>query len=164
MTTIIRLGQIIFLPISWAALVLGSLQTKHLVSASAQTVCGPWGCGPEISSLVAIHAVWLGVIGPPLIYLPLRLKWPRATIRRLSFGLFLAGLAGILAIVAWQWLVWLPQAGQWSRDFIWQRCGFAVVTAVDWPLIPLLFVSGLLWIISHSKVTTSPPARVASPW
>ncbi|HBJ37868.1 MAG TPA: hypothetical protein DDZ51_24540 [Planctomycetaceae bacterium] len=66
----------------------------------------------------------------------------------MSLGLFSAGLSGVLAIVAWQWLVWLPQAGAWSKDYIWQRCGFAVVTAVDWPLIPLLILSGILWIIT----------------
>lgn len=53
-----------------------------------------------------------------------------------------------IAIVAWQWLVWLPQAGAWSKDYIWQRCGFAVVTAVDWPLIPLLLLSGILWSVT----------------
>jgi hypothetical protein len=83
-----------------------------------------------------------------MIYLPLRLKWSNSAIRRLSLGLFATGLSGALAIVAWQWLVWLPQAGAWSKDYIWQRCGFAVVTAVDWPLIPLLILSGLLWIIT----------------
>lgn len=143
-----RIGEIIVLPIAWAALVLGSLQTKLLVSASAHSVCGPWGCGPETSALVAMHAGWLAVIGPPLVYFPLRLKWTSSAIRRMSLGLFSAGLSGVLAIVVWQWLVWLPQAGAWSKDYIWQRCGFAVVTAVDWPLIPLLILSGILWIIT----------------
>ena len=143
-----RIGEIIVLPIAWAALVLGSLQTKLLVSASAHSVCGPWGCGPETSALVAMHAGWLAVIGPPLVYFPLRLKWSSLAVRRMSLGLFSAGLSGVLAIVAWQWLVWLPQAGAWSKDYIWQRCGFAVVTAVDWPLIPLLILSGILWIIT----------------
>ena len=143
-----RIGEIIVLPIAWAALVLGSLQTKLLVSASAHSVCGPWGCGPETSALVAMHAGWLAVIGPPLVYFPLRLKWSSSAVRRMSLGLFSAGLSGVLAIVAWQWLVWLPQAGAWSKDYIWQRCGFAVVTAVDWPLIPLLILSGILWIIT----------------
>jgi hypothetical protein len=141
-----RLGEIIVLPIAWAVLVLGSLQFKLLVSASAHSVCGPWGCGPETAALVAMHAGWLAVIGPPLIYFPLRLKWPKSANRKLSLGLFSAGLTGVLAIVAWQWLVWLPQAGPWSKDYIWQRCGFAIVTAADWPLIPLLILSGLLWI------------------
>ena len=143
-----RLGEIIVLPIAWAALVLGSLQSKLFVSASAHSICGPWGCGPETAALVAMHAGWLAVIGPPLIYFPLRLKWSSAVIHRLSFGLFSAGIAVVLAIVAWQWLVWLPQAGAWSKDYIWQRCGFAVVTAVDWPLIPLLILSGLLKIVA----------------
>lgn len=105
-----RLSEIVLLPIAWAALVLGSLQSKLLVSASAHTVCGPWGCGPETPALVAIHSGWLAFISPPLIFFPLRLKWPSAAIRRLSYGLFAIGLVGVLAIVAWQWLVWLPQA------------------------------------------------------
>lgn len=146
MTSLFRLSEIVVLPIAWAALVLAALQSKLLVSASAHSVCGPWGCGPETSALIAMHTGWLAVIGPPLFYLPLRMKCSRLAIRRMSVCLFSAGLTGILAIVAWQWLVWLPQAGAWSKDYIWQRCGFAVVTAVDLPLIPLLVVSGLLWI------------------
>jgi hypothetical protein len=143
-----RLSEIVLLPIAWAALVLGSLQSKLLVSVSAHTVCGPWGCGPETPALVAIHSGWLAFIGPPLIFFPLRLKWPNATIRSLSFCFLAAGLVGILAIVAWQWLIWLPQADPGSINYIWQRCGFAVITAVDWPLIPLLILSGILWGIS----------------
>ena len=143
-----RLGEIVFIPIAWAAIVLGSLQSKFLVSASAHSVCGPWGCGPETAALVAMHAGWLAFMGPPLIYLPLRLKLQNSAIRKLAFGMFLTGLTGVLAIVAWQWLVWLPQAGPWSKDYIWQRCGFAVVTAIDWPLIPLLILSAILWIIT----------------
>lgn len=60
-----------------------------------------------------------------------------SAIRRLSIGLFSAGLTGVLAIVVWQWLVWLPQAGAWSKGYIWQRCGFAVLTAVDWPVVQI---------------------------
>ena len=161
-TKFYRFGEIMLLPIAWAALVLGSLQTKLLVSASAHSVCGPWGCGPETSALVAMHAGWLAVIGPPLVYFPLRLKWSNSAIRRLSLGLFAAGLSGVLAIVAWQWLVWLPQAGAWSKDYIWQRCGFAVVTAVDWPLIPFLILSGLLWIITAFRQKQSTVATSAT--
>lgn len=142
-----RLLEIVLLPIAWAALVLGSIQSKLLVSAPAHSVCGPWGCGPETSALVAMHAGWLAIIGPPLIYFPIRLGWQKTTIRRLLLGLFATGIVGILAIVAWQWFVWLPQAGASSKDYFWQRCGFAIVTVVDWPLIPILIISGLLLII-----------------
>ena len=82
-----RLVELILLPIAWAALVLGSLQTKLLVSASAHSICGPWGCGPETSAIFAMHAGWLAVIGPPLVDFPLRLKWSSLAIRRMSLGL-----------------------------------------------------------------------------
>jgi hypothetical protein len=144
----IWLGEIFLLPLAWAAVVLGSLQSKLLFSGPDHLVCGPWGCGPETSALVAIHTAWLAIIGPPLVYLPLRLKLQSASIRRLSVGLFAVGLAGVLGIVAWQWLVWLPQAGPGSKNYIWQRCGFVVVTAIDWPLIQLLVLSPSLWIIA----------------
>lgn len=146
-----RLGEIVLLPVAWAALVLGSLQSKLLVSASAHSVCGPWGCGPGTQALIAMHALWLGVIGPPLIYLPLRLKWQKAAIHRLSLGLILFGLANVLAIVAWQWLVWLPIAGPQSKNYIWQRCGFAIVTAVDIPVLQFLLLACVLWTIPLLK-------------
>lgn len=158
-----RLGEIFLLPIAWAALVLGSLQSKLLVAASAHSVCGPWGCGPETAALVVMHAGWLAAMGPPLIYFPIRLKWPSAAIHRMSLGLFGAGLTGVLAITAWQWLVWLPQAGPWSKDYIWQRCGFAVVTAVDWPLIPLLILSAILPIVAAIRPRPTDNATSVTP-
>lgn len=160
MSHLLRLTEIVLLPIAWGTILWAALQAKHLASASAHSVCGPWGCGPETSALVAMHAGWLAAIGPPLIYFPYRLKLQRGGVRRLSLGLLAMGMTGIFAIVAWQWLVWLPQAGSWSKEYIWQRCGFAIVTAVDLPLIQLLILSGILWIVSIilPTATTDVPA------
>jgi hypothetical protein len=143
-----RLSEIILLPIAWATLVLGALQLKLLVSASAHSVCGPWGCGPETGALAAMHAGWLAAIGPPFVYFPIRLAWRKSSIRRLALGLVIVGLAGILGVFAWQWFVWLPQAGDFARNYFWQRCGFAIITAVDWPLLQLVFLAGILWLVS----------------
>jgi predicted permease len=64
--------------------------------------------------------------------------------RRIAVGLFTAGIVGVLTIIAWQWLIWLPNASTWSKDYIWQRCGFAIVTSVDFPLIPAVILGIIL--------------------
>ncbi|HMO15896.1 MAG TPA: hypothetical protein PKD64_17895 [Pirellulaceae bacterium] len=90
-----------------------------------------------------------GLVGydrPPLVYFPWRLRWSMRAIRWLSLSLFLGSLIGTAGIIVWQWLVWLPQSGAWSKDYFWQRCGFVVATSVDWPLIPMTVVSIVLWM------------------
>jgi hypothetical protein len=149
-----RIVEPILLPIAWAAIVLGALQSRFLISSTNHAICGPWGCGPESGALLAMHAGWLAFICPPLIYMPLRLKLSQRAIRKLSVGLFLAGFVGVLVIVAKQWIIWLPQSGAWAREYIWQRCGFAVVVEVDWPFIPLLVVSGILEIVAGFRMRT----------
>lgn len=142
-----RFLELIFVPSLWALLVLGALETGAFVNGDNHAICGPWGCGPDTSSLVAVHAGWLAVVGPPLFYVPLRLKMSNKTIRKVALGLWALAAVAVLSIVAWQWFVWLPEANSWSKDYFWQRCGFVVVTAIDWPLIPLLILPIGLWIL-----------------
>jgi hypothetical protein len=71
---LVRLGEIDLLLMVWAALVLGSLQSRLLLSATAHSICGPWGCGPETAAIVTMHAGWLAIIGPPPGLLPLKVE------------------------------------------------------------------------------------------
>lgn len=139
-----RLLELVVLPVVWAVFVFAALQTNGLISEADYSVCGPWGCGPEIGALVAMHATWLAVAGPPLIYFSHRANLSSKWMRRIAVGLFTAGIVGVLTIIAWQWLIWLPNASTWSKDYIWQRCGFAIVTSVDFPLIPAVILGIIL--------------------
>lgn len=146
-----RLIELTTVPLFWGVLILGALQAKHLVSASKHSICGPWGCGPTTDSLLAIHLGTLAIICPPLIFLPLRLGLAKRSISRMALALLILGVGGIAVIVAWQWFVWLPQSSTWARSYIWQRCGFAILTAVDLPFLQLTLASLGLIALNHLR-------------
>ncbi len=161
MRGILRICELLGLPLLWGAGVYGAISLQNLAVADEHTICGPWGCGPSTGALLAMHVGWLAVLGPPLLYLPGRIGLSSQIVRWLSGSLVTIGIIGITAIVAWQWLVWLPQAGEWSRQYIWQRCAFAVAISIDWPLVQLallgitLPISSRLWrrrVVSASAV------------
>jgi len=60
-------------------------------------------------------------------------------------------LSGVFAIIAWQWIIWLPQADEWSKQYIWQRSGFAVATAVDFPLLQLTAIGIALRLLNNQS-------------
>lgn len=142
-----KLWELVTLPIGWAAIVLGALQLHRLVPETGHAICGPWGCGPDTGALVAVHAGWLAVIGPPVLFAVLRFKLASRIVLRTGLVMLGVGVGGLLGVVAWQRFVWLPQASEWARDYFWQRCGFAVLTAVDWPLIPMVLLAGTLLLL-----------------
>ena len=85
-----------------------------------------------------------------MIYLPYRLAWSNSSIHMLGAFVASCGMIGAAGIIAWQWLVWLPRASEWSKPYIWQRCGFSIVTAIDWPLIQMVVIGAILSILSIS--------------
>ena len=146
-----RLLELICLPLLWGALVYGAISLKELRFGSDHSICGPCGCGPTTSSLLAMHVGWLALLAPPILYLPKRIGLSHKAIQRFSSAIALVGLTGVFVIVAWQWMVWLPQAGEWSKQYIWQRCGFAVATAIDFPLLQLTAIGIALRLLNNQS-------------
>ncbi len=149
----VRIGELVALPLIWGAGVYGAISLKDLQFANEHTICGPWGCGPTSAALITMHVGWLALLAPPMLFLPQRIGLTGNAIRWFSSALTMLGLLGIVAIISWQWLVWMPQAGEWSKPYIWQRCGFAVATAVDFPLLQLVAI-GIALRLLHRKPTT----------
>ena len=143
-----RLLELIGLPMLWGALVYGAISLNEFRFGSDHSICGPWGCGPTTSSLLAMHVGWLALLAPPFLYLPKRIGLGYKAIRWFGTAIALTGLSGVFAIVAWQWIVWLPQAGEWSKQYIWQRCGFALATAIDFPLLQLTAIGIALRLLN----------------
>jgi len=52
--------------------------------------------------------------------------------------LLLGAIIGLLTIVVYQRLIWLPAASDFQRPYFWQRCGFVIATSIDLPLLQLL--------------------------
>ncbi|QDV23395.1 hypothetical protein [Aureliella helgolandensis] len=149
MRGMLRNFELLGLPLLWGVAVYGAISLQNLAVADEHTICGPWGCGPATGALLAMHIGWLAVLGPPLLYLPGRIGLSPQAVRRLGGTLVTVGVLGVTSIVAWQWLVWLPNSGDWSRSYIWQRCGFAVAIAIDWPLVQLTLLGITLPISSR---------------
>ncbi|RMF44006.1 MAG: hypothetical protein D6753_03630 [Planctomycetota bacterium] len=147
-----RIAELVVLPLAWGGTILAALQTQRLIGPTTHSICGPWGCGPETGALVAMHLGWMAILGPPLLYLPLRMRLSPRCVGRLAAGLVAVAAAGIGAIVAWQWLAWLPSAGAWARPYIWQRCAFAVVTAIDLPLLQVLGLGMILAVLNRKSL------------
>lgn len=140
----LRWVELIGLPVLWCGSIYAALSVRDVAIASSHSICGPWGCGPTTGALMAVHLGWAAIIWPPLAYFPYRFRWRSSRTRSLGITLATCGAIGAVGIVAWQWLVWLPQANEWSKPYIWQRSGFALVTAVDWPLFQLIGIGTFL--------------------
>ena len=134
------------LPIAWGGILLGVLSLHEGDVANQHSVCGPWGCGPPTSTLVAIHLGWVVALLPPMLYLPFRLNLSAGRVRLLSRFALMFGVVGIAGIFLWQWLVWYPEASEYHRRYIWQRCGFLVAVATDWPLVQMIIAGSTLLV------------------
>ena len=145
------LAEGIGLTVVWFAAIFASISIHHFAFADTHSICGPWGCGPSNGALIAVHVGWLTAIWPPLLYFPWRFGWNYLFCQRLGFVLASIGFAGMLGIIAWQWFVWLPQAGEYSRSFLWQRCGFAIATAVDLPSVQLIGIGTVLAAMNRTR-------------
>lgn len=160
-----RLSELTIVPLLWAGGILAALSSRGLIISDDHSICGPWGCGPSTDALMAVHLAWVAAIWPPLLFLPWRLGWRREAISRLGALLAIGGLAGVSAIFMWQWVVWRPNASELIRPYTWQRCGFVLAGAVDWPIIQVLVAGLALWVHavprrmkSSSQETTARPA------
>lgn len=154
-----RLLEYTVLSMIWAGSLLLALSMHDMQIMNQHSVCGPWGCGPPTSALVAIHVAWIVVLWPPSFYLPWRLRLPSQIVKIVSTVMVAIGLSGLIGIVGWQWLVWLPNTSEWASEYIWQRCGFVIATASDWPLLQLLFAGAwakMVQPVTHFVVGLKP--------
>ena len=143
-----------FVMVVWAAALLGALLISHLPGNWGHGICGPWGCGPPLQSLVACHLAWLVVFGPAAFLVARSTRLHPRIVKLIGIGFMLVGCLGVLAIVIHQGLVWWPHASQWQRNFFWQRCLFVLATAVDVPVTQLFFASAVLLLTARRRSAT----------
>jgi hypothetical protein len=82
--------------IAWASALLGSLSISRLPGDWGHGICGPWGCGPPLQSLVACHVSWLVVLGPATLLLASSRWLSTLVLRRVGATLAIVGLIGLL--------------------------------------------------------------------
>lgn len=132
------------------ALMLGGLQTPW-----SSALCGPWGCGATLESLVAYHLFWVAVFSWPVWLLRQHANPSvHAQMRKLALGL-LFGM--VLASMAYTLLVWLPGARSERQAYVLQRVGYDLVRNVDVPLAGLLLVSVVPPLRAANRTAASPP-------
>ncbi|TWU24304.1 hypothetical protein Pla52o_22310 [Novipirellula galeiformis] len=173
MQSIPRVIECLLVPLIWYGGVLAALSVHGNVLVNDHSLCGPWGCGPTSDALLAVHLAWFAAIWPPLLYIPWRRSWDRNVTARIGLGLVSISLTMIVGVCAWQWLVWRPETSEFLRGYIWQRCGFVLANASDWPLVQSFGIGLTLWTIyqpqktkHHGKygVEAVSPDRTPRPW
>ena len=123
---------------SYGALQLNQLQLGH-------TICGPWGCGPPTSALLAMHSFWL-VTGLALAAAA-RVAFPAWDWRRIGWGLVACSLGLALIIGVEDFLTWRPDAWNPEGRYLWQRFLFRLATLHDFPVTQVAIAGCLLALV-----------------
>jgi len=124
--------------------------------AEDHSICGPWGCGPTISALLAAHGFWLLVAIPGAVWASKRLAARQAVVA----GWVCLGLASASIIaVASRELMSRPKLAARLEvpSYRTERILFALATTVQVPLFPTAF-AGLILLNAgrrHSRSQSS---------
>lgn len=155
------LVRTIALLLTWAAALLAVLWLPPQAHGHLDThsVCGPWGCGPPISSLVAIHGFWLLLLAPPAIVAALRL--PARPVGIIGGWLLAIAVLAIAAVATWQAVEWLPRFAEGEPTHYWRRVAFVLATLVDWPLLQAAFCGLAMIFISWTRGAAESSGKIA---
>ncbi len=137
--------------VAWALVLAGTLSIAYWPGDWGHGVCGPWGCGPTLQSLVACHLSWLVVLMPLAGVLQLWLS--RRQQRALGMTILIVAAAGLGGMIAYEVSVSWSSASEWQRQFLRQRIGFVIATQIDFPLVELLLAG--LFLVSGVPSTRS---------
>lgn len=139
----------------WGTALYGSLQLQHVPWPINHGICGPWGCGPPLETLIACHAGWLVFLAGPAWLV--NALFPSRTLRILGIVGLLMAAGGLIGIGLVESLVWWPQASEWARPYWLQRYLFEVAMLVDFPVLQTAIVGG--WFLAAE----SPTLRLHAP-
>ena len=158
--------------VPWGAAVFGSLQIHKLdLGLAAHDICGPWGCGPPLESLIGYHSFWFLLVTALVFGVGAVLS--RSNARRVGLALLAFGLVAALGYAGWDAATYAWKAG--SAQYAVQRFFFTLATSVDLPTLQIA-VAGLAMMLmkrgsdeeaaaigDRQPLTevTSQPARVA---
>lgn len=143
----------------WVATLLGILNAEPVVAmavGSDHAVCGAWGCGPPLSSLIVWHSFVAGVVIPAAVVLAFAkprvayaTRWRVPAVTILLTALFLLINTGL----------WYAAAQPNARPFILHRLLFATVAFPDAPVLPLMASAGAWWLCGHRVLPANPHGR-----
>lgn len=147
--------------IVWGITFWGTLRISDLSLLDSHHVCGVWGCGPPTNALLACHLGWfvfLMPIIPGLLFN--RIRFPKLTVWS-PWLLISAGVAGVMAVGAWEYWVWYPEASETARRYFLHRWMFSVIILTDLPVLELPLVGIATWLIQKLRTEISVLEREA---
>lgn len=149
---IIVIRRCIFL-LCWALSLWGTLKLASASSLMGHDICGPWGCGPPASALLACHLGWLVFLSPLLLFARhVAITHPKQ-VHTTGYLVALSGGIGILAVGVHQYLTWLPMASEFARGYLWHRWAFVIATLTDVPIVQAILLGlAVAWIASSGTL------------
>ena len=133
----------------WAAAAYGVLMLHQLPGDLTHDLCGPWGCFPPVQALLAMHALWVLLLAPPVVWAAWRLP-----ARRLRFAgklLLALSLAVLLGVVGHEYTQWYQHTPEEFRKYFPHRVGYAVATLSDVPAVQGVIAGAALLVIGRRK-------------
>jgi len=141
----------------WGAALYGTLQIARLNGPWDHAICGPWGCGPPLSALVACHAFWTVLIGG-VVTLGIA-NWSASTLSITGRVLAVCGLLALVAVAVWEGVHWPPSDNAMFQHYLVQRYLFVLATSIDTPIVELAVAGGALFVAGRGKQTANAETR-----
>ncbi len=155
----VRVQRGILLMIATGAAAWGVLQLDGTAFAAEHSICGPWGCGPPASALLACHGFWLVVLGGPTIA---ACAWLDPSKVRLGGQLAMTvGVLAALGVGVWEGLYWLPGQSAFSNGYFVQRWLFSIAVLVDFPIAQLCILGAVCFIHARARIPSLPETEGA---
>jgi hypothetical protein len=129
----------------WAAMLYAILQiaTLQVAPDEVHQICGAWGCGPPLQTLVAWHGFCLTLVMGPALAIG-RFCSARST-RVLGMISTILGVAMLLIVAVHEAVIWLPLIAPGQPTYFLQRYAYSVFYLhADYPMVPLLIMGVLL--------------------
>ncbi|MFV2065444.1 MAG: hypothetical protein ACC645_00580 [Pirellulales bacterium] len=134
----------------WTVALYGTLQIARLSGPWDHAICGPWGCGPPLSALVACHAFWSVLIGGTVM-VAVRC-WSGATLATVGRLLAVGGLIGLVVLAIWGVVHGSPAGEGILRPYLVQRYLFVLLTSIDTPIVELTVAGGAMVVAGRGEV------------
>jgi hypothetical protein len=118
------------------------------------SLCGPWGCLPPLQALVAMHALWVLLL-IPLVLWAVR-YWPPVWLWAFGAALTGLGLLGLGVVTGWEvqqcWLKF-PDL----RPYVVQRVLYVLATMTHVPLVQVTLAGLTCWLAGKRRWRAASP-------
>ncbi len=137
------------LVVAWLTSIVAVLRAEPVLAAvvgSGHSICGPWGCGPPLSSLLVWHG-FVAILLVPSAIIAAK-NWPDFAVHRAKPLLLIVGLA-TATFLATNLAVWWHSSNDLAHGYVVHRALFSLVAFTDAPIIPSTLAAGIYWWMSR---------------